>query len=114
MVDFGMDADNTIIGLEFSTTIVGLIGGIFALTWLPSMSLLMRVSSAAFAAILAGYLSPVISSLMQLIPIVNNVAGSIKYLIALCIGYSAHGIILPKFRQFLSKFLKKKSDEATK
>jgi hypothetical protein len=105
-------------GLDYATLIAGVVGGATALSYLAPSKLLNRAFEVITAALLAGYLSPVLADVsmhllhkFDFMQITVPAPIGMQLFIAFFIGYTAHGVILPGLRKIGSTLVRRASNE---
>lgn len=102
----------SILGLEYGSFLVGLAGAVFALSFLPAEPAIKRAIGVLITGVFAGYAAPVL--IVAIRAFLTWVPAEAVYLIALVLGYTGHGILLPKLRYAVDKLVTAKIDEAAK
>lgn len=105
-------------GLEYPTLIAGVLGGATALSYLSPSSLWNRAFEIITASLLAGYCSPILTTLagnilvkFSLVTELEKGIPGMELAIAFAVGYLAHGVLLPGLRKIASVFMRRASNE---
>lgn len=95
-------------GLDYPTLIAGVAGGATALTYLQRSSWWKRALEVASASLLAGYASPFVASILNVILLkilpegLDLPQGPTQVCTAFIIAYLAHGVLLPALRKIVA------------
>lgn len=95
----------SILGLEYQLLLVGMFGGLIALSFFPQSTRWRMASSVATSALLAGYATPVLAAIsINKLEALGGIASQpLQLLLALLIGISAQ-FLIPAGMGWLRKF----------